>query len=127
MTPEHQLSFLLLLPPLLLARNTGIAAGVADPDVDAVVLLNDVVLRDSDWDGHVTPIPLLRNVTISGNGTEESPDSWPLLDANFVSDKARAAARKCRRRTHLFYCILPVSVSGLWNHAGSKLNDLRSN
>jgi hypothetical protein len=55
-----------VLPDGWVAVRTGrdMALGFADPSATTLVVLTDITLHDSDWDGLPTPVVLQHNITI---------------------------------------------------------------
>ncbi|KAG2483548.1 hypothetical protein HYH03_017602 [Edaphochlamys debaryana] len=61
------------------------ALALADGSVGVIRVLSDVTLSDADWEGLATPVPVARNVTVTG----PDPERWPLLDMAYVTGKVR--------------------------------------
>ncbi|KAG2483549.1 hypothetical protein HYH03_017603 [Edaphochlamys debaryana] len=61
------------------------ALALADGSVGVIRVLSDVTLSDADWEGLATPVPVARNVTVTG----PDPERWPLLDMAYVTGKAQ--------------------------------------
>lgn len=74
------------------------AAALADPSVRLLLLAGPVLqLHDADFAAPglpALPLPLARNVTVTGIAPADDPAAWPLLDLNYVKDKVRAPARR---------------------------------
>ncbi|KAG2499017.1 hypothetical protein HYH03_003203 [Edaphochlamys debaryana] len=62
-----------------------IAAGLADPTVDEIVVANDIVLEESDWAPYELPVRLGRNVTLTG--LDPDPRTWAALDLRYLPNK----------------------------------------
>ncbi len=70
------------------------AAALADPSVRLLLLARPMLqLHDADFSAPglpALPLPLTRNVTVTGLAPADDPAAWPLLDLNYVKDKVGA-------------------------------------
>jgi hypothetical protein len=60
--------------------DVALVAGLADPDVDQIILQNDVLLQYSTWSTYDVPVGISRNVTVKGGSGER----LMVLDLNYV-------------------------------------------
>ncbi|KAG2498175.1 hypothetical protein HYH03_003930 [Edaphochlamys debaryana] len=66
-----------------------IAAALADPLVQVIVLINDVVLEESDWAAFALPVRMGRNVTLLGARSDTR--DWLVLDCRYQANKVLIA------------------------------------